>query len=141
MRLSFAGFVGVVTLLASGCSLMQPSSATTPKVDLLNSTWIAESIDGAGVIDNAQSTLVFGPDGRVSGRAGCNQYGGAVKIGGASMIMDQVFATKMACMAEALMDQENRFLQALQATRTYRMDGTKLVLVDGTGKPRLVLDR
>jgi heat shock protein HslJ len=47
----------------------------------------------------------------------------------------------MACVAPALNDQETRFLEALQATRSYRMDGTKLVLVDGAGTPRLRFDR
>ncbi len=133
--------VTAAALVASGCSLMQPSSTGTPKVELVGSTWIAENIDGAGVIDNAQSTLVFGTDGRVSGRGGCNQYGGSVALNGASMIVDQVFSTKMACLAPALMDQETRFLQALQATRSYRTEGTKLVLVDGAGKPRLRFTR
>ena len=77
----------------------------------------------------------------MSGRAACNQFGGKVTLNGASMVMDQVFSTKMACTAEVLMDQETRFLQALQATRSYRMDGTKLVLLDGSGTPRLRFDR
>jgi putative lipoprotein len=133
--------VGSLSFVASGCSPTQPDSQSTPKVQLIGSTWLAEDIDGAGVIDNAQSTLVFGPDGRVSGRAGCNQYGGSVTLNGASMVMDKVFSTKMACTAPALMDQESRFLAALQATRSYRMDGTKLVLLDGAGKARLTFDR
>jgi putative lipoprotein len=120
---------------------MRPDSPTTPKVELTGSTWVAEDIDGKGVIDNAQSTLVFGTDSRVSGRAGCNQYGGKVTLNGASMIVDQVFSTKMACTAPALMDQETRFLEALQATRSYRMDGTKLLLLDGSGSTRLRFDR
>lgn len=133
--------VGVAFALASGCSLMRPASPSTPKVELTGSTWVAEDIDGKGVIDNAQSTLVFGTDGRVSGRAACNQYGGKVTLNGASMIMDEVFSTKMACTAPALMEQERRFLEALQATRSYRMDGTKLVLLDASGMPRLRFDR
>jgi len=133
---------GVAALLVlAGCSLARPDSGDSPKADLSESTWIAEDIDGAGVIDNAQSTLVFSPDGRVSGRAGCNQYGGTVKLSGASMIVDQVFSTRMACTAPALMDQETRFLAALQAVRSYRVEGTKLVLIDGTGKARLRFDR
>jgi putative lipoprotein len=136
-----AAAVGLTALVLSGCSLTRPDSPSTPKVDLVGSTWLAEDIDGKGVIDNAQSTLVFGTDGRVSGRAGCNQYGGSVTLNGASLIVDQVFSTKMACTAPALMDQETRFLEALQATRSYRMDGTKLVLLDGAGTPRLRFDR
>jgi putative lipoprotein len=140
MRTRLAG-VAAVLVLVTGCSLMRPDSPSTPKVELTGSTWVAEDIDGKGVIDNAQSTLVFGTDGRVSGRAACNQYGGEVTLNGASMVVDQVFSTKMACTAPALMEQETRFLEALQATRSYRMDGTKLVLLDGTGTARLRFDR
>jgi len=141
MRPKFVLAGVAIALAATGCSLTEPASVQTPKVDLIGSTWLAEDIDGGGVIDDAQSTLVFGTDGRVSGRGGCNQYGGVVTLKGASMIVDQVFSTKMACAAPALMDQETRFLNALQATRSYRVDGTKLVLVDGEGKARLRFDR
>jgi putative lipoprotein len=120
---------------------MHSNPGTAPKVDLVGSTWLAEDIDGGGVIDNAQSTLVFNKDGRVSGLAACNQYGGTVKLSGESMIIEDVFSTLMACTAPALMDQETRFLEALRATRSYRMNGTKLVLVDGSGKERLRFDR
>lgn len=132
---------GVVALWIAGCSLMQPSSTSTPKVDLVGGTWVAEYIDAAGVIDNAQSTLVFGNDGRVSGRGGCNSYAGTVDLKGAQIIVGELMSTKMAC-PPAVMDQETRFMAALQATRTYRMDeGNKLVLSDATGKPRLRFSR
>lgn len=122
-------------LVFAGCSLVRPDSAATPKADLTG-TWLAEDIDGAGVVDNAQSTLEFAPDKRVSGRGGCNRYGGSVQLSGASIVMSDLFSTKMACVP-ALMDQETRFMAALQAARSYRMEDTKLVLVDATGKARL----
>ena len=141
MRLKLVLAGATIAVAVSGCSLVEPASVETSKAELIGSTWLAEDIDGGGVIDNAQSTLVFGTDGRVSGRGGCNQYGGAVTLKGASMIVDQVFSTKMACTAPALMEQETRFLNALQATRSYRVEGTKLVLVDGEGRARLRFDR
>jgi putative lipoprotein len=120
---------------------MQPNSTSTPKVDLVGGSWVAEDIDGAGVIDNAQSTLEFGNDGRVSGRGACNRYGGKVELKGASLIFDELASTKMAC-PPAVMDQETKFMAALQATRSYRMDdGNKLVLSDATGRPRLRFSR
>ena len=120
---------------------MDPAPTSTPKVDLIGGTWIAEDIDGVRVIDNAQSALQFGNDGRVSGRGACNGYSGTVDLKGATMILGQLALTKMAC-PPAVMDQENRFMAALQATRTYRMDeGNKLVLSDATGKPRLRFSR
>jgi putative lipoprotein len=132
-------FFAACLAVVAGCSLVRPDSAATPKVDLTGA-WLAEDIDGAGVIDNAQSTLELGTDDRVAGRGGCNRYGGSVKVSGASMLMSELFSTKMAC-APALMDQETRFMAALQAVRTFRMDGEKLVLVDATGKARLRFTR
>ena len=141
MRALNWGLAGVVALWVAGCSLMQPNSTSTPKVDLIGGTWVAEDIDGAGVVDNAQSTLVFGNDGRVSGRGACNSYGGTADLKGAQVIVGELMSTKMAC-APAVMDQETRFMAALQATRTYRMDeGNKLVLSDATGRPRLRFSR
>lgn len=140
MRALRVGFVAVV-LSVAGCSLMEPASTSTPKVDLVGGTWVAEDIDGAGVIDTAQSTLQFDNDGRISGRGACNGYSGTVDLKGATMIVGQLVSTKMAC-PRAVMDQENRFIAALQATRTYRMDeGNKLVLSDATGRPRLRFSR
>ncbi|MEP7245692.1 MAG: META domain-containing protein [Gammaproteobacteria bacterium] len=140
MRGFTVGLLSVVAIAVSGCSLMAPNSTSTPKVELTGAAWIAEDVDGAGVIDDAQSTLEFGTDGKVSGRGGCNRYGGSVSLSGASMIVGELFSTKMACVP-ALMDQETKFLAALQATRSYRMDDTKLVLVDATGKARLRFSR
>jgi putative lipoprotein len=84
---------------------------------------------------------VFGNDGRVSGRGGCNQYSGTVELEGASIIISHLISTKMAC-APAQMDQETRFMSALQAARTYKMtEDNRLVFSDATGKPRLWFSR
>jgi putative lipoprotein len=141
MRIPGLILVGIALMCLAACSLMQPSSPSTPKVDLVGGTWALEDIDGAGVVDDAQSTLEFGPDGRVSGRGGCNRYSGNVEVKGASIVVGELISTKMAC-APALMDQETKFLAALQATRTYRMnEDNKLVLSDATGRQRLRFSR
>ena len=141
MRMARGVLAGLAMLAFGGCSLMQPNSPSTPKVDLVGGTWVAENIDGKGVVDDARSTLEFGTDGRVSGRGGCNQYNGTIDVKGASIFLGQLISTKMAC-ARALMDQETRFLAALQATRSYKMtEENKLVLSDATGTPRLRFSR
>jgi putative lipoprotein len=62
-------------------------------------------------------------------------------VTGASIVVGELISTKMAC-APALMDQETKFLAALQATRTYRMnEDNKLVLSDATGRQRLRFSR
>ena len=119
-------------------SILIVSCAHQPS--LVGTHWLAEDIDGGGVIDNAQSTLEFTSDNRVAGRAGCNRYGGSVKLDGSKLKIEQVFATKMAC-APALMDQETRFLQALEAASSFEVKDTKLLVKDAAGKQRLLLDR
>lgn len=108
--------------------------------ELAGSAWLAEFIDGAGVIDRAQSTLEVLDNGRVAGRGGCNRYSAALELGNGTLRIREVVSTKMACVP-ALMDQETRFFDALQAVRTYRIEGTKLQLVDESGRTRLTMER
>lgn len=101
---------------------------------LERTSWLAEDIRGRGVIDDAQSTVSFDGDGRVSGSGGCNRFIGSVEIRGESIAFGNLASTRMAC-APALMDQEHKFLDALAAARSYRFanPGHKLVLVGADG--------
>ncbi len=135
-----AWVIGIGLVGLSACTSTSSESVPFPVANLTGVTWVAEDIDGGGVIDNAQSTLEFTSDDRVAGRAGCNRYGGSVKLDGSKLKIEQVFATKMAC-APALMDQETRFLQALEAASSFEVKDTKLLVKDAAGKQRLLLDR
>ena len=44
-------------------------------------SWVAEDIDGLGVIDFAQSRISFTEEGRVNGNGGCNSFFGAYQTG------------------------------------------------------------
>ena len=95
-------------------------------------TWLAENIKGGGVIDNAQSTLVFASGGKVTGSGGCNRLFATATIAGDALMFGGVGTTRMAC-APALMDQEQKFLGALAATRTFRFEGPYLRFYDAAG--------
>jgi putative lipoprotein len=95
-------------------------------------TWLAENIKGGGVIDSAQSTLVFASGGRVTGSGGCNRLFATATIAGDTLMFGGVGTTRMAC-APALMDQEQKFLGALAATRTFRFEGPYLRFYDALG--------
>jgi putative lipoprotein len=100
---------------------------------LFGTTWVAEDIGGSGVIDNAQSTFSVASDGRVSGRGACNGYFAQAEVNGDKIKIGKAGATMMAC-DQALMDQERKFLAALEAAASYRIDGDgKLFLVDAGG--------
>lgn len=98
---------------------------------LEGSAWLAEDIKGGGVIDNAQSKIAI-EAGKVTGSGGCNRLFGQATIAGDALTFGGIGTTRMAC-APALMDQEQKFLGALAATRAFRFDGPYLKFYDAGG--------
>lgn len=95
-------------------------------------TWSAVEIGGGGVLAEVQSTLSITQEGQVSGRAGCNQFTGSADIDGAGIRFGTLAVTMMACVP-AVGDQEQRFLQALEAARRFIVDGLELRLLSESG--------
>jgi putative lipoprotein len=111
---------------------------------LVGPVWVAEDIDRRGVIDDLQSHVRFGPDGRAEGSGGCNGFAGGyrqdgdrLEIGGDGF---EVAITLRACPA-AVMDQEARFMDALTKVRAWRSERGLLILLDAEGEPILRLWR
>jgi len=133
----------VAALILAGCvSDSQPPLPRIATAQFAGRVWIAEDIDGKGVIDRAQSTLEFLDESRVSGSLGCNRYSapyvanhpapGNLKIG-------HVAATRRMC-PDAVMNQELRFSAALDATRRAQIDARGiLLLMDESGVVRVRL--
>ncbi len=98
--------------------------------------WLAEDIRGGGVIDDLQSVLEISGNGAVSGSGGCNRLHGQATISGASLTFGAIASTRMAC-PPAVMDQESKFLSALEAVRSFRIDSQqrKLFFLDAAGRP------
>ncbi|BCP55392.1 hypothetical protein K32_40090 [Kaistia sp. 32K] len=118
------------------------ASPSSPAASLKGTEWLAEDIGGNGVLDIVQSTLSIEGDGKISGSGGCNRYFGTVTVKDGVLKVGPLGATQMACVP-AQMDQERKFLDALSATRSFRIDGAKLTLLDAGGKPlvRLVKNK
>lgn len=102
--------------------------------------WLAEDIEGGGVIDRAQTTLEIAQDGAVHGSGGCNRYSGSAKIDGDKLAFGALASTNMAC-AEALMNQEGKFHAALAKVASFSIDQekSKLTLMDADGKALVIL--
>jgi heat shock protein HslJ/uncharacterized lipoprotein YbaY len=100
---------------------------------LRGAEWIVEDIDRRGVIDRSRATLSFGANGRISGRASCNDYTGRWTLDGESLRVGEIAIGARAC-AAALADQETRFLERLRAVRRFEIapDGA-LRLLDDAG--------
>jgi heat shock protein HslJ/membrane-bound inhibitor of C-type lysozyme len=104
-----------------------------PKSLLIGAEWIVEDINGGGVIDNSRASLSFGEDGRVSGSSSCNRYSAEYALTGEGLTVSRAAATMMAC-APALMDQEQKFFEVLNAVSTFEIDETgALILKSSAG--------
>ncbi|MCB1844086.1 MAG: META domain-containing protein [Halioglobus sp.] len=144
-----AGFIagplcGLV-LIITGCA-GEPATAignmnnTEDTGALAGVVWQLEDIDRGGIVDSSQVTMQLSGDGGINGFTGCNQYFGSVKIGASTFQVDGTGSTRRACVP-AIMQQEHRFLRALQDVRRYVMDGEFLRLYDEAGGQRLRMIR
>jgi heat shock protein HslJ len=107
------------------------STASTPSADLADAIegriWRAVSFDGQPVIAGTSITLKV-DNGRVSGKGGCNGYGGSAEIRGDAVKFSAIFSTKMACMADGVMHQEQHYFDVLQGATRGELRGDTLVL-------------
>ncbi|TXR49048.1 META domain-containing protein [Phyllobacterium endophyticum] len=106
-----------------------------PAGEIRNVSWLAEDIDGRGVIDDAQTTLKIDADGSVNGSGGCNRFMSRATIDVQKLTFKPAAATRMMC-PPALMDQEQKFFSVMERTRSYAIDAEtgKLLLRDETDK-------
>ena len=100
--------------------------------------WQVEDNDGGAIMDGSVVTLQISDESGINGSSGCNRYFGAVAIQGSNFRPDAIGSTRMAC-APALMEQEQRFMQALETARSYAFSGDFLLLYDETQTLRLRL--
>ena len=146
----------VLLLCTAGCSqLLSPGPGATPSATRQASeptpfptvpprfgpptmTWYLVSLQDANgsapVVPGTTVTAFFDGQGTVSGTAGCNDYRASYSNGeNTTLIVGPPTSTKKACGSpEGVMAQEARYLAALQAARSYSVDGL-LRLADGSG--------
>ncbi len=109
--------------------------ANTAPSNPLAGEWRLEDLNRAGVIDNSNVTLTLGADGRVFGNAGCNQYSGLYTLDDEEFsINPPIIATQRACVAEAMMRQEQSYLLTLPTMTKLATDFSgAMVLRDDKG--------
>jgi putative lipoprotein len=129
----------VVALLAIGCTGAGPTAPQPVALASLEGTsWRAEEIDGAGVVEGVQATLIFDAGQKVAGLAACNRYFGSYRQTDDTLEIKPGGTTRMAC-PPVVMDQETKFLTALGVVRKARREGDTLMLLDGDGRVRMRL--
>jgi putative lipoprotein len=125
--------------LASAMALFVLSACAAmpaPQPTLAGAPWLAESIAGRPVL--ARTPALTFEVGSLSGTGGCNRIFGSYQSSGASLAVSGMGATRMAC-EPAIMSQESAFLAALDSVRAYRIEESRLLLLDDGGEVVLVL--
>lgn len=116
----------IAALVLAGCA-----SVSGRQLD--GGPWRAVDINGDPVPDAGAVTLTL-DGGRVSGRAGCNNYSGSYDLASPERIrFSAIGSTRMACASEA-MERERRFLAILGVVQSYSFygDGSlSLIAADG----------
>lgn len=122
----------IMTRRQDRASVPPGTPAATPAaaagLALAGTEWQCLTIGGMAVKDPQPPTIAFGADGRASGYAGVNRYGGAwSSAAGTALKLGPMAATRMAGPPER-MELEDRFLDALEGVDSAKVEGVTLTL-------------
>jgi heat shock protein HslJ len=127
-----------LTLRDAGGAMQVVAKASTP-AGLPGTSWKITMYNNGnqavvGLLTGTDISLNFGTDGQASGNAGCNTYSGGYQAGGKALKVGPLAGTRMFCDKPAgVMDQEKRYLAALQSAATYEVTGRTLTIRDAGG--------
>jgi heat shock protein HslJ len=106
---------------------VSPASAQAGSFSLVGSEWQLEDLGGSGLMDNIQATLAFPEAGKVAGNGSCNRIFGPAEVHGDTIKLGPLASSRMAC-PEAVMNQETKYLQALQAAERFEWKDPYLLI-------------
>ncbi|PDV96586.1 META domain-containing protein [Candidatus Chloroploca asiatica] len=105
----------------------------TTSNDLTGTNWVLTAINGAAPLsESAPISAEFDTEGRITGSAGCNRYFADYTVADGTLSISQAGSTRMAC-EEAIMAQEQAFLDQLSRATSYVIDGATLTITIDDG--------
>jgi heat shock protein HslJ len=122
----------------SGTELVFFEEAAPEPLPLTGTDWrldtIAQGDAVSSTIAGTEVTVVFSENGQLTGNAGCNDYSAGYELADDSLSIGPVGTTQKACAdPQGVMDQESTYLQRLDATASYAIQGDQLALFDASG--------
>ena len=105
----------------SGSMIFEPQ----PALSLIGTNWQVLSYNtGQGAVTTllpeTEMTATFGDDGVLTGSSACNTYNGPYSVNEVSLSIGPLTTTRQAC-ADDVMEQEQAYLAALQASTRYEL--------------------
>lgn len=136
----------VIGLMAAACggSSGTPSPAASAGGNGLDGVWLLTdyvSVDGTNYTVPSSVTPNIRFDGNAaSGQAGCNTFSAVANINGNEVRFDTVQVSTNPC-EDPMATVEAAFLQAINLSTTYTVNGDELVITNPEGKPALTFVR
>jgi len=116
-----------------------PEASPGHEATLTDTYWKLTEIDGEpaqlGVDEKEAYIILDSESNRVKGFSGCNTFTGAYEVHGEGLKFSQMASTMRACLEN--MEQEQRFLLALEKTSQYDITGETLELRGESEEPLL----
>ncbi|MEN1726975.1 MAG: META domain-containing protein [Pseudomonadota bacterium] len=99
-----------------------PDDGAQAPQGLADTRWEIIEIGGEPIVPDSQPDLQFSAEEqRVAGNASCNRFGGPYELNDGRLNFGPLMMTLMACPNEAINDQEQRYLEALEQVDGFRL--------------------
>lgn len=142
----FAGLLGACATAPAPSAAPAPASAPSPPAPLnapariaaapdpkVLGLWKIEQARAAPLLHKLNARLAFGSDGKLSGNGGCNNVSSVYTLEANKLELGPLVTSRKAC-GDALMEQEDRVLTALERARVARVPAHGLLeLLDADG--------
>lgn len=124
----------IVALLLGACvGVMEPAPASDGSVRLEDTRWALTKLGDSAITaaEREPYLMLQHVTRRASGFTGCNMFTGPYELAGERLIFGPVAMTRMACASS--MDIETGYGAALRDSKSYKIDGRQLALIDASG--------
>ncbi len=129
---------GALALMAACATRDTPTVANAASAPLIDSQWRLSTLDGQMLANPPGAQQVhFALQPRntgVIGFSGCNRMLGRYALEGETLKFDAMGGTKMACLDEARMTLEQRFVSMFAHVARWKITARELALLDAEGK-------
>jgi heat shock protein HslJ len=125
----------LAALLGTGCDWSSTYVLISPSggVILFGTRWEVTEVDGVAATVTPPADLGFETAQRIAGSSGCNRYVAELNASQTTVRIGSVAGTRMVC-EPRVMEQERRFINALEFTTTQVVDGDTMRFLNGTGR-------
>lgn len=135
----YAALKGTVTVAPGGGGKVLLTGRNGTQIELTPSglkplagtSWLVEAMGGTAIVAGSEPQISFDADGKIHGTTGCNRFFGSYAQTGAAIAFSGVGMTKMACMADGVMEQETAFGAILSGNTQAKIDGLGNLIIRG----------